>query len=64
MREYEINYLDGTTQTFASTGPQLQGDWLVFGDGAGELLRVRAEEVQSVSSAGLTERTSAIPKAA
>jgi hypothetical protein len=64
MREYRINYLDGTTQAFASTGPQLQGDWLVFGDGAGELLRVPAEKVQSVSSAGLPERASATPKAA
>jgi hypothetical protein len=57
MRSYKIIFKDGTTQTVkAGSGPHAQGDWLVFSDGSGELLRVRAEDVESVIREGVPER--------
>jgi hypothetical protein len=64
MQEYKINYVDGTTQVFPSTGPQAKGDWLVFADGSGEQLRVRADQVESVIRDDIPERTGQSPKAA
>jgi hypothetical protein len=62
--EYKITYRDGATQTFATSGPQPQGEWLIFLDGIGEQIRVRAEEVESVIRVGTPERTSGTIKAA
>ena len=64
MQDYKINYTDGTTQTFPTVGPRLHENWLVFEDGAGEQLRVRAEEVESIIRVGTPERTGQTPKAA
>lgn len=64
MQSYKIAYRDGTTQTFPTVGPRLHENWLVFEDGVGEQLRVRADEVESVIRVGTPERTGEIPKAA
>jgi hypothetical protein len=57
MPNYKITYTDGTTHTITTGGdPRPQGEWLVFLDGTGELLRVRAEEVKSVARDGVPER--------
>jgi len=62
VQEFKINYLDGTTQMVTSGhGPAVSGDWLVFTDGSGEVLRVRAAEVDSVGRPGIPERTGRTP---
>jgi CO/xanthine dehydrogenase Mo-binding subunit len=45
---FKINYVDGTSQVLTSTGPMMAGDWMVFSDGVGEILRIRADHVVSV----------------
>jgi hypothetical protein len=57
MSEYKILYKDGTTQAVTSPGPQLTGEWFTFADGSGTQLCIRAEEVLSISRAGVAERT-------
>ena len=64
LNEYTIYYADGTTRTLTCTGPAPQGDWIIFADGTGELLRDRAIEVVSIARAGVPERTGKTAKAA
>jgi hypothetical protein len=61
MPDYKISYLDGTTQTLTTPGPKIQGEWLVFQDGSGIQLSVRANEVESVIRVGIPERTGQTP---
>lgn len=51
LYKYKISYNDGTAQTVTCDRPAVQGDWLLFGDGSGELLRVKAADVSSVNRA-------------
>jgi hypothetical protein len=64
LHEYTINYKGGATQTITCTGPVSQGEWLVFADGSGEIMRVRAEGVVSVTREGTPEPTKSAPKVA
>lgn len=64
LNEYTINYRGGATQTITCTGPVPQGEWLVFADGSGEIMRIRAEEVVSVSRKGTPEPTKRAPRTA
>jgi hypothetical protein len=64
LREYNITYKGGATQKINCTGPQPSGDWLVFGDGSGEILRVRASDVESVTRDGTPDREKHSPRTA
>ena len=48
MIEFKINYQDGTGQTLTSKSPMIEGDWMVFRDGTGEILRLRTAEIDGV----------------
>ena len=55
-RHYEINFEDNTVQTVDSQSVKTEGEWLVFLDGVGEVLRVRAAEVSNVARTGIPAR--------
>lgn len=62
LREFKIIFKGGATQTVEeTTGPSVHGDWLTFADGGGEILRVRADDVESVSRPDVPERTKRAP---
>jgi len=57
LQTFNIKFKDGSTQTVTAGGaPHTQGDWLIFADGSGEVLWVRAAEVESVSRPGIDPR--------
>lgn len=49
LKMIKIAYRDGSTQMVKATVPVPDGTWLVFADGTGEILRVPAADVHSVS---------------
>lgn len=53
---YKITFKDSSTQMVTCIGPNQIGDWLTFGDGTGEILRVPAKDVESVSRDGTPDR--------
>lgn len=56
LLNFKITYKDGSTQTVTAAGSQPQGDWLVFLDGTGEVLRVPAADVESVARGDVDDR--------
>ena len=57
MQEFKITFKDGSTQDVTAGGaPQPQGEWLVFGDGIGEVLRVRGSEIESIGRPDVAPR--------
>lgn len=64
LTDFKITYHDGATQEVTAAGSQPQGDWLVFTDGSGEVLRVHSAEVQSVRRDGVPDRQKRAPKTA
>jgi len=44
--------------------PGVSGDWMIFGDGSGEILRVPAKDVESVSRDGIPDREKRAPRTA
>jgi hypothetical protein len=64
LQTYKITFKDGSTQTVTSLSPGTSGDWLVFGDGSGEVLRVPAKDVESVSREGTPDRERRAPRTA
>jgi hypothetical protein len=56
LQNYKIKFKNGATQMVTSGAPAASGTWLVFGDGSGEVLRVPAADVESVSRDGVAER--------
>jgi hypothetical protein len=61
---YKITYKDRSTQEVTSGAPGVHGDWLIFSDGTGEILRVPAKDVESVSRDGTPERQRYAPRTA
>lgn len=64
LLDFKITFKDGSIQRVKAIGPRVQGDWLVFGDGSGENLRVPAKDVESVSRDGVAEREKRVPRSA
>ncbi len=58
MQDNKIDYMDGTSQTLKSNSPKVEGEWMVFTDGSGIVLTVRAADVAQVSrvNGGISER--------
>jgi len=61
LQELKIKFKSGATQTIKSNTPQPNGTWLVFQDTDGEVLRVPANDVESVSRVGVAEREQPSP---
>jgi hypothetical protein len=64
LLDFTITFKDGSTQKVKAINPGQHGDWLVFGDGSGEILRVPAKDVESVSRDGTPERERRAPRSA
>jgi hypothetical protein len=64
LLDFKITFNDGSTQKVKSTNPGVYGDWMVFGDGSGEILRVPAKNVESVSRDGTPDREKHAPRTA
>lgn len=64
LQTYKITFKDGSTQKVTCSAPGQYGDWLVFGDGTGEILRVPAKDVESVSRDGTPDREKRAPRTA
>ena len=64
LQTYNIKFKDGATQTITSLSPGISGDWMIFGDGSGEILRVPAKDVESVSRDGTPDREKRSPRTA
>jgi hypothetical protein len=56
LLKFNITYKDGATQTVTAAGSRPEGNWLVFVDGTGEVLRVPAADVQSVARDDVDDR--------
>ncbi len=56
LLEYKITFRDGSTQQVTASRQGVSGNWLVFLDGSGEILRVPAADVESVSRADVADR--------
>jgi hypothetical protein len=56
LQTYKIKFKDGSTQTVTSLSPGVSGNWLIFGDGSGEVLRVPEKDVESVGRDDTPER--------
>jgi hypothetical protein len=56
LLDFKVTFKDGAIQKVKAVGPRVQGDWLVFADGSGELLCVPAKDVESVSREGVADR--------
>ena len=56
MPDFKISYRDGGTQIVAANDHQPQGDWVVFTDSEGIVLRVPSREVLSIARAGVADR--------
>jgi hypothetical protein len=55
--EWKIDYKDGSTQTVKAATHRVEDhDWLVFRNGANIVLRVRNDEVASVSRGDVANR--------
>jgi hypothetical protein len=61
---YKITFKDGSTQKVTCAAPGQYGDWLVFSDGTGEVLRVPAKDVESVGRDGVPDRERRAPRTA
>jgi len=59
MHDFKITYRDGSTQTVKATDHQPQGDWIVFTDGLGIVLRVPSKDVLSIAREGVEDRVAA-----
>ncbi len=57
MPDFKITYRDGTTQPVSAEQHQPQGDWVIFTDLEGIVLRVPSKDVQSIAREGVADRT-------
>jgi hypothetical protein len=57
VQEFKITYRDGATQTVKAEQHIPQGEWVVFTDITGIVLRVPSKDVQSIARAGVEDRT-------
>jgi hypothetical protein len=64
LHQFIIKFKDGSKQRVQASSPGQFGDWLVFADGSGEVLRVPAKDVESVSREGTPERERRAPRSA
>lgn len=64
LQTYKIKFKDGSTQIVTSGAPGVYGDWLVFADGTGEVLRVPEKDVESVSRDDVPDREKRAPRTA
>ena len=62
LQQFKIKFKDGATQTLTAAGVGVQGNWLVFSDGSGEVLRVPEKDVESVSRDDVPDREKRAPK--
>jgi hypothetical protein len=62
LTTYKITFKDGSTRIVTSLSPGVYGNWLVFSDGAGEVLRVPEKDVESVGRDGTPEREKRVPR--
>jgi hypothetical protein len=63
LQQFKIKFKGGSTQTVTATSPSVYGNWLVFTDGTGEVLRVPEKDVESVSRDDVPDREKQAPKA-
>jgi hypothetical protein len=61
MHEFKITYRDGSTQTITAAEHRAEGDWIVFYDGSGQVLRVPSKDVLSIGRGDVAERVTAGP---
>jgi hypothetical protein len=61
LLQFKIKFKNGSTQTVTATNPGVYGNWLVFGDGSGEVLRVPEKDVESVSRDSVADREDPVP---
>jgi hypothetical protein len=54
--EYKITYRDGSTQIVRATQQLAQEPWLVFQDDYTEVLRIQADDIESVRRADVPDR--------
>ena len=57
MHEFKITYRDGATQTVTAAQHKIEGGWIVFYDGGGQVHSVPSADVQSISRSGVADRT-------
>jgi hypothetical protein len=61
LEEYKIAYRDGSTQQVTAAQHAPQGEWVIFVDGDGLVLRVPAADVKSISRADIADRVTPGP---
>lgn len=61
MAEWKIAYTDGSTQTVKADTHRAEGDWVVFRNGADVVLRIRDDDVSSVSRSDVPDRVTPGP---
>jgi hypothetical protein len=54
--EYKITYRDGSTQSVNASHQLAQPPWLVFQDDYAEVLRIQADDIESVRRADVADR--------
>ena len=57
LSKYKITFRNGSTQQVTCSDQGPQGDWLVFADGSGIVLRVPAADVESVQREDVADST-------
>jgi hypothetical protein len=56
VEEYKITYRDGSTQMVTASHQLAQPPWLVFQDNHTEVLRIQADDIESVRRADVADR--------